>query len=154
ADGATARGLVPTDSAHDATWMNPGFNDTLNFPLAGPTGFGYENSPGDAINYTAEIRTSVPNTTRTLYLRINFNLSSLTGIDQLLLNMRYDDGFVAYINGERVAEANAPEALQWNSTASGIHDDALSEQWQTFDVSTIIPKLVVGQNVLAIHALN
>jgi hypothetical protein len=154
ADGAVARGLVPTSSIYDANWMQPGFNDELNFPLTGPTGFGYENSPGDLINYTAEIRTTVPNTTRTLYLRIEFDQSTVAGIDQLLLNMRYDDGFVAYINGQWVAEANAPESIQWNSAASGIHDDALSEQWQSFDVSAIIPKLVVGQNVLAIHALN
>ena len=32
--------------------------------------------------------------------------------------MKYDDGFVAYINGVQVAEANAPETLQWDSAAS------------------------------------
>jgi hypothetical protein len=153
ADGSFARGIVPTSSVYDAAWTSRTFNDEF-FPLVGPTGFGYENSPGDAINYTAEIRTTVPSSTRSLYLRMSFDLSSLAGIDQLLLRMRYDDGFVAYINGELVAEANAPESPQWNSSASGTHDDALSEQFQTFDVSTVIPKLVAGQNVLAIHALN
>jgi hypothetical protein len=153
ANGAQGRAWVPTSGALDAVWRGINFDDAT-FPIVGPTGFGYENSPGNAVNYTAEIGTSVPSTTRSLYVRIPFTLDSLAGIDKLTLRMRYDDGFVAYINGEYVAEANAPEALQWNSIATGLHDDALSEQFIDFEASHVISKLRVGQNVLAIHALN
>lgn len=153
ANGALGRGWVPNSSIYDTTWRDVGFNDAV-FNIVGPTGFGYESSPGDPVNYTAEIGTTVPNTTRSLYVRIPFTLNSLAGMDKLTLRMRYDDGFVAYINGEYVTEANAPEALQWNSIATGLHDDALSEQFIDFEASHVISKLRVGQNVLAIHALN
>jgi hypothetical protein len=153
ATGAQGRAWVPTSSIHDAAWREVGFNDAV-FNIVGPTGFGYENNPGDAINYTAEIGQTIPNTTRSLYLRIPFTLSTLAGIDRLTLGMRYDDGFAAYINGEFVAAANAPDGLQWNSIATGLHDDSLAEQFISFDASAAIPKLRVGQNVLAIHALN
>jgi hypothetical protein len=154
ANGAQARAWVPTGSHHDATWRNVGFNSNL-FPLSGPTGFGYENNPGDTPNFTAEIGTAVPNTTRSLYMRIPFNLASLSGVDRLTLRMRYDDGFLAYINGVLVAEANAPEVPQWNSAANnGNRADSLAEQFVEYDISFVIPNLLAGQNVLAIHALN
>jgi hypothetical protein len=154
ANGAQARAWVPTSSIYDATWTSRGFNSNL-FPLVGPTGFGYENNPGDPVNFTAEIGTTVPNTTRSLYMRIPFNLATLAGVGRLTLRMRYDDGFVAYINGERVAEANAPETTQWNSLApNGNRADNLAEQFVDYDISFVIPKLGMGQNVLAIHGLN
>ncbi len=153
ANGAIARAWVPTSNIYDATWRTTAFNSGL-FNIVGPTGFGYENNPGDAINFTAEIGTTVPSSTRSLYMRMPFNLATLAGVDKLTLRMRYDDGFVAYINGQLVAEAGAPETVQWNSTAAGTHDDGLAEQFIDFDVSSVISKLLVGQNVLAIHGLN
>lgn len=153
AAGAQARAWVPTSSQYDATWKSVGFNQAP-FNIVGPTGFGYELSPGDPTNFTAEIATSVPSTTRSLYVRIPFTLTTLAGIDELMLRMRYDDGFVAYLNGVEIAEANAPETVQWNSIASAAHADSAAELFQSFDVSAGIPNLRVGQNVLAIHALN
>ena len=153
ATGAQGRALVPTSSVYDASWREVGFNDAV-FNIVGPTGFGYENSPGDAVNFTAEIGRTIPNTTRSLYLRIPFTLTTLTGIDMLTLDMRYDDGFVAYINGKFIAEALAPDAPNWNSVATGARADSLSELFESFDVSAAIPHLVSGQNVLALHALN
>jgi hypothetical protein len=153
ANGAQARAWVPTSSVYDATWRNLGFNDSV-FNLVGPTGFGYESNPGDAVNFTAEIGTYVPNTTKSLYMRIPFSVASMAGIDSLTLRMRYDDGFVAYLNGQKIYEASAPESPQWNSSALTARDDSLAEQFTSFDVSAFIPKLRVGQNVLAIHGLN
>jgi hypothetical protein len=153
ADRTQARAWVPTNSALDAIWTGVGFNDSV-FNIVGPTGFGYENAPGDAINFTAELGTIVPSTTRSLYMRQKFTLSTLAGIDQLVLSMRYDDGFVAYLNGQRIAQGNAPESVQWNSVATSSRADSLAEQFTNFDVSAFISKLRVGENVLAIHGLN
>ena len=68
--------------------------------------------------------------------------------------MKYDDGFVAYLNGHRVAAANAPEQLQWNSRATGGHDDSAAMQFAAFNISNHRDKLVEGKNILAIHAMN
>ena len=54
---------------------------------------------------------------------------------RLTLRMRYDDGFVAYINGEYIAEANAPETLQWNSVAAGLARRRAGRAVLDFDAS-------------------
>jgi hypothetical protein len=57
--------------------------------------------------------------------------------DRNLMNLRvkYDDGFVAYLNGRRIAAANAPSSLTWNSSANGDHPDASAVIFQSFKVS-------------------
>lgn len=153
ATGALSRSWRPTSNIYDATWTSPSFNDAV-FTIVGPTGIGYENNPGDPVNFTAEIGTTIPSGIASIYSRINFNLATLAGVDRLTLRMKYDDGFVAYINGVRIAEGLAPEVAQWNSLATNLRDDFLSEQFVDFDVSAVIPYLQIGQNVLAIHGMN
>lgn len=153
AEGDTARAWVPTSGVHDATWTGVGFNDNL-FNLQGPTGFGYENSSNPNPNYENEFSTEVGVGTTSLYMRITFDVDSLSGIDGLALRMKYDDGFVAYLNGVEIASANAPASPAWNSTAITSHDDFEAISFQEFDASAAIPLLIDGENVLAIHALN
>ncbi len=151
--GATVNALVPTDGSLGDSWQLVGFDDS-SWPFVGPTGIGYENSPGDSINYTAEIGTAIPSGTTDVYIRVPFHLTSVDGIDRLTLRMMYDDGFVAYLNGAEVAEANAPSVIDWNSTASTYHDDVDGERFQEFDVGAGIDELQEGWNVLAIQGLN
>jgi hypothetical protein len=151
--GAQSKSWIPTSSIYDSTWTSRTFNDSA-FTIVGPTGVGYEQDPGGAVNFTAEIGRTIPAGTTSVYTRINFDLVTLAGIDRLTLRMRFDDGFVAYVNGVRVAEGLAPEVAQWNSVATGQHADSEAEQFVDFDVSSVIPHLQVGANVLAIHGLN
>jgi hypothetical protein len=51
------------------------------------------------------------------YLRIPFTVGPTGRFENLRLKMRYDDGFVAWLNGVRVASANAPQSLAWNALA-------------------------------------
>jgi CotH kinase protein/Chitobiase/beta-hexosaminidase C-terminal domain/Lamin Tail Domain/Fn3 associated len=151
--GAAAKAIIPASNALGTSWREVGFDD-LAWPISGATGLGYENNPGDAINYSSLIATPLPSGTTGAYIRVKFNLASLADIGRLKLRMKYDDGFAAYINGVEVAEANVPETLQWDSAAGGNHDDAASIVYQEFDASAAIRALHVGENVLAIHALN
>ncbi len=153
ATGAAAKAIIPTSNSLGTAWHEADFDDAA-WPITGATGLGYENNPGDAINFTSQIATALPSGTSTAYVRVEFNLASLAGLGGLKLRMKYDDGFTAYINGVEVAEANSPETLQWDSAASATHDDAAAIVFQEFDVSAAIPWLRIGDNVLAIHALN
>lgn len=153
ATGATGKAWRPTSSVFDTTWTDREFNDAA-FNLTGPTGFGYEASPGGDVDYSSLIETTVPTGLTSLYVRVPFDLTTLAGIDELSLRMKYDDGFVAYLNGVEIASANADDSTQWNSTASANHDDQDAIEFEDFDVSSEISSLVVGQNVLAIHGLN
>jgi hypothetical protein len=68
--------------------------------------------------------------------------------------MKYDDGFVAYLNGNLIASENSPASLVWNSDATGGHPDTEAINFVTFEVSAHVGKLVEGTNILAIHGLN
>ena len=89
-------------------------------------------------------------------IRIPFQIvgDELPSLDQLTLRMNYDDGFVAYLNGVQVTQANAPASLSWNSTATAEHPDAAAFSTESFDLSAYSSLLQDGVNVLAIQGLN
>ena len=68
--------------------------------------------------------------------------------------MRYDDGFVAYLNGVEVARRNAPDTLAFDAAATVDRDDLAAEVPETIHLSHALGLLQSGINVLAIHGLN
>ena len=54
-----------------------------------------------------------------LYSRISFGPSaaSLASLTSLTLQVQYDSGYVAYLNGVEIASRNAPSSTTWNSDA-------------------------------------
>ena len=89
-----------------------------------------------------------------VYVRIPFICPEAPGFSTLTLRMKYEDGFVAYLNGVEIARRNAPAAAQWNSTASAAHAGLLAAQFEDIDVSAFLDCLLGGANVLAIQGLN
>ena len=91
-----------------------------------------------------------------VFIRIPFQASDIDQYGRLALKMRYDDGFVAYLNGVEVARANAGGSapLPWNENASASNPDAQAQQATSFDVSQHTHLLVEGENILAVHGLN
>jgi hypothetical protein len=104
------------------------------------------------IGTNSNVQGPMLNNNSTAYMRLNFNVLNTNEWDILKLRMKYDDGFVAYVNGTEVARRNAPGATPWNSASSGPRDDADAFIYEDIN----IPKsaLVLGTNVLAIHGLN
>ncbi len=153
-ENAHVRSIVPADGSLADTWTggNEPFNDST--WTAGQNGVGYELTPGTATSYESYIRVTVPAGTPSSYIRATFDVADPDAFDQLILRMRYDDGFVAYLNGVEVARANAPASLSYNSGATTLHDDAAAVQFQEIDVSSAKSALVAGTNVLAIQGLN
>ncbi len=90
----------------------------------------------------------------TAYLRLPFNVANPLSYESLTLRMRYDDGFVAYLNGQEIARRNAPGATTWNSTAAADRPNAQSIVVEEINVTAFLAELEVGNNVLAIHGLN
>ncbi|MFI4860514.1 MAG: lamin tail domain-containing protein [Phycisphaerales bacterium JB063] len=148
--GSNARYQVPTGPI--AGWNTIGFNDSG--WAQGATGIGYENSPGANPDYTSLIETTLPFGTTSVYLRQSFIVNDPSSFNELTLSMRFDDGFVAYLNGVKIAEQNAPANPDYDSLATAQPGDLLSIDFQTFDVTDYIDQLLVGTNVLAIHGLN
>jgi len=101
-----------------------------------------------------DVRTQMLGVSSSAFLRLPFNLTDASDIGRLVLRLRYDDGFVAWLNGVEVARANAPASVSWNSTATGRHSDGLAVQLEDFDLTASVGALTVGANVLAIQGLN
>ena len=103
---------------------------------------------------TTDIRTAMQGVSSSAYLRIPFRVEDTTALDSLTLKMRYDDGFVAYVNGQRVAAANAPETARFDSVATLPRPVEAATMYESFDLSSRRDLFLQGDNVLQIHALN
>jgi hypothetical protein len=89
-----------------------------------------------------------------VYIRVPFNVDDPTDFTILKLRMKYDDGFVAYINGVEVARRNAPVSLTFNSAATATHQDTQATTDEEIDISSKLSQLQIGNNVLSIQGLN
>lgn len=164
---AGAGALVPVQFAspmkHLASSSNPGlgvgwiaeaFNDS--FWPNGTYGVGYERVlPGAG----ALIRTAVPPGVFSVYTRTRFTVDDPSAITTFHLGTDYDDGFVAWINGVKVARSPEmpPGDPAWNTNAAS-HESSNGTQpnyGTLLDITALaLPALHTGVNVLAIGVWN
>ena len=160
-DFTDAEALIPSVDNGGADigieWRTTVQPDNILEWLKGESGIGYERS---GTNYRALINLDVEemaNVVSSAYVRMPFNIGNdidPKSINELKLLMKYDDGFVAYLNGTQVASSNAPEPISWNSASTRNRSDNLAVISEEFDISNSTDLLVPGNNMLAIQALN
>ena len=90
----------------------------------------------------------------TCCIRIPFTATSPEDIVNMSLRIRYDDGFVAYINGTEVARANFTGLPEWESKAEQENPDPNAIRFEEFDISRHVRLLRTGNNLLGIQGLN
>jgi len=155
-ENADKRVLVPTGPTSNNWRSTSGYNDSSWLPCTGsPGGLGYERSSGyqNFISLDLQDRMYVKNTT--CYIRIPFTFSgSSDEFNFMTLHVRYDDGFVAYLNGIEVARRNFNGTPTWNSRASTTHSDSQAVEFESIDVSAFLSRLQRGNNLLALYGLN
>ncbi len=150
--GATASFHVPTsgDSVLGTGWTEINFDDSSWF--TGPTALGFGSVAA------TDVRGVMQNVNASLWTRIEFFLQEgdFGSFDMLLLRMKYEDGFVAYLNGVEVASCNAPGSVQWNSTADSDRPIEESEVFKSINIMSHSDLLQPSpqKNVLAIQGLN
>ena len=133
-------------SEPDANWTNNGFDDSA--WLTGPGGFGYgDGDDGTTISAVASV-----------YTRIEFTIVDTSEIDQVILNVDYDDAYVAYLNGIEISRANVLGTPPTYSTFStGLHEAELYLGITPVNVilsATNMGLLVSGTNTLTIQTHN
>ena len=158
-DNHPVRVIVPTrdlgDRWHGAT--EP-YNDRT--WTQGANGVGYErNTNNNNITYNPFIKINVSSqmSSRTsCFVRIPFSVQQedLDTWNRMILKMRYDDGFIAYLNGREVSKTNAPENANHLSSATTTTSDNSAIVYQNFNISEHLDALQPGENILAIHGLN
>ena len=126
-------------------WRLPGFDDS-GWP-SGPSGFGY----GDDDDAT------IIDQTMSVFIRKVFSVDDLPGVLEAVLHIDYDDGFVAYLNGQEIARANIglPGVMPaYSDSASNVTEPLIC--YGGFPVAfPVDPSLLLsGSNVLAIEVHN
>ena len=144
-----AKYIVPSNDNLGLDWTEAEFDDSS--WSDGTTGIGYENSGS---NYAPLLNTRVPVGTVGFYSRIKFDADNVGAVSSLTLNMKYDDGFIAYLNGQRIADGNGPASPTYNSPSTAENSDGDAVQFEPFDISAFKNLLQPTGNVLAVHSLN
>ncbi|MBN2473680.1 MAG: lamin tail domain-containing protein [Pirellulales bacterium] len=132
-------------------------NAGLQPPFSGlpDPGIGFElSAPGLGGAVQIDVAEAMHGTNASLWARIPFEVDNPGGFNSMTLRMKYNDGFVAYLNGQVVASRNAPGALAYNAAATAARSVGESLDYEEIDVSDFLDALVTGTNVLAIHGLN
>lgn len=150
--------LVPsTDNGGDtlgADWIQPDFvpNDTWRTIRSS---VGYQDPLATFAGSFEVDMSEMYNESVSAYLRVPFELNEDPAtLDRLKLFMKFDDGFVAYLNGVRVAAENAPDDPAWDTVATRSQRNADAVEFAEYDLSSWIHLLRPGQNVLALHGMN
>jgi hypothetical protein len=141
---ATADSLLASGS-----WRQPGFSDA-DWAL-GRSGFSFGYSPyDDATSLLSAWGLPGP-----WLFRHSFNLPDPNALTWLVLRVDFDDGFVAYLNGQEVVRANVAGPPGRLVPASELAS-ALNARGGTveYDLTPFRSGLVPGRNVLAIQALH
>lgn len=138
--------IVPTAET-SPNWMQPDFN---------PTGWGRGN-PGFGSGDNDDA-TLVPEGSMVIYARRTFTVPAGFTFDNVILQVDYDDGFVAYLNGVEIGRKSILGTPSWNSIALMPHEAAMHSGGKpekiSIDLEKIRSLLVPGDNVFAVEVHN
>lgn len=124
-------------------WTTRSFNDEG--WEEGPSGFGY--GDGDDRTVLADMEGNYT----TVYIRRRFDVADRAAVRQLVLSVRYDDGFVAYLNGTEIARQNVSGRVAFDERSTVDHE---AGQARDIDVSDFRDLLLATGNVLALVGVN
>jgi hypothetical protein len=152
-EDAAKRVLVPTGPVSD-NWKGGGAFDDSAW-ISGTGGVGFEASTGYEALIDIDLREQMYTRNATCYIRIPFTFATgQAQLDSLTLRVRYDDGFIAYLNGSEVARRNFTGEPAWDSRASASHADSAAVVFEDIDISGQLGALRNGANILAVHGMN
>ncbi len=122
----------------------------------GSGGIGFDQLPDYRPFIQTDVLSAMLGVNASAFIRIRFNYDG-TGqntANYMMLRAQYDDGFVAFLNGVKIAAANAPATLSWNSAAVNSHADTEAVKFIEVRADAGLPALKIGENILAIQAMN
>ncbi len=143
--GDTCQYFIPTSDI-GTEWKESDFDDGDWTTAISSVGFG-DNDDNTVIS------TGISS----VYIRYSFTVEDKDQIAALLLDVDYDDGFIAYLNGAKVANGNISTQVKWNMTLYPDHEALMyeGEKPERTDLSYLIDGLLIeGQNILAVEVHN
>jgi hypothetical protein len=171
------RVISPTgeNQARDDHWRENGYDDSTWLSGTGGVGFDRNGVTPNLLPFIGRVLTvaEMDSTDATpqysAYVRYSFNITNKDQLTSLQLALRFDDGFIAYLNNKRVARANFAEDFiynqpQWDSyaglqvgtssSAGNVQRVDEADDVVLFDLTPYLSELVEGTNVLAFHVVN
>lgn len=156
AAGSAKRAFVPTSDALGTSWTQLGYNDAA--WQQGTSGVGYELQPSHVYSVSSlvstDVRTQMYGLSSSVFVRTTFAIAADQAFDELWLRMKYNDGFIAYIDGVEVARSGNTPAGNPVGDFAGLRDNALTRSFEEHDISHVLASLAPGTHVLAIHGYN
>ncbi len=150
-EDAPIKAIVPTNGTLALNWTQTNHND--NSWLSGNAGVGYERTSGYQDHINLDVTNQLFNKNTSVYTRSTFNLTEIGTLQSLTLRLKFDDGFIAYLNGVQITQSNHGNASgNWQGSAPTAPGD--STDYKNFDITQHLNLLQIGKNVLAIHGLN
>ena len=140
------KGTTEASSPRDA-WRSVEFDDSA--WSSGQASFGYGETH---ITTTAPFADMQGNYT-TIFLRKTFTVADAASVTDLMLEVDYDDGFIVWVNGDKVLSEKAPSTPLCNSTSSSSHESGTYEVFLD-GIPDPDDYLVTGENVLAVMVFN
>ena len=116
-------------------------------------GFGFGSPFTGILGANGNISAMMLNVNASCFVRYTF--TPPTGsISAVRLKTKYDDGYIAYLNGTSIASDRAPASPVWNSAATSDKTDGTAGTAATVTPAAGPGLLVPGTNVLAFQLLN
>ena len=135
-------------SAPGSAWRRAGFDDSAWAQGAGP--FGYGDGP-----YGTEL-TDMRAGYTCLFLRRTFDVQEPAAVEELRLDLFYDDGFVVWINGQELGRQNLRGQPGTQNSFFETATDSVGDgtPWSLVLRGANLPVLSPGANVLAVQVFN
>ncbi|MDB6029796.1 MAG: metalloprotease protein, partial [Verrucomicrobiales bacterium] len=139
-----------SDVTLDGTWAT------------GNGGFGYADNVKETTNCLTILSDMLATKYTTVYMRKQFQISSAVDSNShLLLTMDYDDGFIAWLDGNYLTNAlvtGAPGEPVFTAVANNTHESSQGNSSPqaavTYDLGLVGSRLAVGTHTLAIIGVN
>ncbi len=155
-EGAVASYFVPPTNALGTNWIKADFDDAA--WATGPTGLGFDAkaTPTYLDLIQTDLRAVLERLASSLYVRIAFQAAEEDLGKSMRLRVRYDDGFIAFLNGVEVARKNLfGTSVSFSSRAAAERPAGDARLYETIQLPSSANRLLVaGRNILAIQALN
>jgi hypothetical protein len=151
-ENAPKRALVPAGPLPDA-WRGGGVFDDSAWTVVtgGPGGIGYSRSSRGGNAFSLDVGTKMYGLQTSCCLRIPFGFTrNIANVESVTLKVRYNDGFVAYLNGVEIARRNFTGTPAWNAAA----DSEQADSSESILIADFRGVLRPGDNLLAVQGLN
>ena len=152
-EGDAFMAFVPRRPGDSDGWRGVDFDEKRWRRVLTPLGYSEDRDERRVIR--GNLQGAMRNKSPGVFLRRRFDVERPEQFGDVVMKVRYDDGFVAYLNGEEVARRNVGDGeVSWDSSAEGERGAEAFGEPESLVLGAAADLLLAGRNVLAIHGMN